>query len=479
MLPSLPIVALGTVLRLLAPPAPPVTRLSGHLDHAPAGDTVRLWVGQKQAKTPLDPAGNFQFVFTDVAATTPVHFEYAKQRTRLYLMPGDQLVMRLDFTIFDKSLTYSGSGSAANNYLAQAQWKFEYGPAGAVPRPTEQLRQKPTTTPAEMRRNADAFRRAQLAFLASYAQAHPLPASFRHDAEFFINVQWGKQLLDYVAYQRQPQPGALSPPPLAAGYFSFLSQVPLRELAQHMRGLDENTAVGWFIYAYQNRLVPSGKLSTDPTEGPRLYQLATQELGSGKMRDWAMQLLMSWKVDADLDGAQVFCRTFRLHNADSVLARDVRQLLAQKQRLRVGQPAPAFTLLDHTGKAVSLTDFKGQVVYLDFWGTWCAPCMREMTEFSHALKKQFAGRAVVFLYVSQGDPEARWQQTLRDRQLTGPGSVHLREPSESRQVATAYQVHQWPTYWLIGRDGRILDPAAPRPSDGAKTVAAIEAALKG
>jgi hypothetical protein len=160
MLPFLFTLALGAALHLQAAPAPgpPITRFGGHLEHAPAGDTVRLFVGERQVKAPLSPSGDFQFEFNDLQATTPVHFTYAGQNTRLYLMPGDQLRLTLDFKDFDKSLVYSGRGSDVNNYLAQSQWKFEYSPPGDDLRPMDQLKQKPTITPAEMRRNADAFR---------------------------------------------------------------------------------------------------------------------------------------------------------------------------------------------------------------------------------------------------------------------------------------------------------------------------------
>jgi thiol-disulfide isomerase/thioredoxin len=479
MLSLLPL-ALRVVLPLLAGPSvPPVTRFSGHLAHAPAGDTVRLFVGERRVKAPLGPDGNFQFEFKDLTATTQVHFEYARQSTRLYLVPGDQLRLTLDFQDFDKSLVYSGRGADVNNYLAQAQWKFEYSPPGDEPRPLDQLKAKPDLTPTEMRRNADAFRQRRRSHLAEYAKAHPLPAAARHDAEFAIDLAWGTQLLNYLASRRATSPAEAGPSQVVdMAYFSFLPQLPLRELTQHMRGIDENTAVFQFLNAYQYRLAPSGKLSTDPAEGPRLYELATKELGGGKALTMAMHLLLLWRMDADLAGAQVFYRTFRQHNRDSTLARDLRLRLIKKQRLSPGSPAPAFTLLDNTGKAVSLSDFKGKVVYLDFWGTWCGPCMKEMTEAAPALKKQFEGREVVFLYVSQGDPEDRWKQTLLDKHFTSANSVHLREPRESEQVATDYQVNQYPTYWLIDRAGRIIDSQAPRPSDGPKTVAAIEAALR-
>jgi thiol-disulfide isomerase/thioredoxin len=476
MLPLLATLALH--IALPSPAAPPITRFSGHLDHAPAGDTVRLFVGERRVKAALSPSGDFQFEFKDLLATTPVHFTYAGQSTRLYLMPGDQLRLTLDFKDFDKSVVYSGRGADVNNYLARAQWQFEYSPPGDEPRPMDQLKAKPNTTPAEMRQYADAFRQRRRAYLATYAKAHPLPAAFRRDAEFAIDLAWGTQLLNYLGFRRAQSTAEAGPnQPIDPTYFSFLQQLPLRELGQHMRGLDENTAVGQFLYAYQDRLAPTGKLSTDPAEGPRIYQQATQELGEGKILNIAMQMLIGWKIDTDLEGAQAFYRTFKVHNRDSTLARDLRLMMAKKGNLSQGQAAPAFTLRDNTGQVVSLSDFKGKVVYLDFWGTWCAPCMKEMTESAPALKKQFEGRQVVFLYVSMGDPEDRWKQTLVDKHFTSSNSVHLREPRESQQVATDYQVTMWPTYWLIGRDGRILDSHAPRPSDGAKTVAAIEQAL--
>lgn len=76
-----------------------------------------------------------------------------------------------------------------------------------------------------------------------------------------------------------------------------------------------------------------------------------------------------------------------------------------------------------------------------------------------------------------GDSEEKWQQALIGKHFTGPNSVHLRAPSAGE--AAAYQVNGYPSYYLIGRDGRLIKKYAPRPSDGAETVAAIEAALKG
>lgn len=462
MLPSLWLLALGTA--LAGPPKPSATVFSGHLDHAPAGDTVRLFMEAGEVKAPLSASGDFRFEFKNLNQNTPTRFSYAGQRTELYLTPGDQLAMHLDFKDFDKTLTYSGRGSEANNYLAQALYKYAYGPDNGLLR----IQNYPKGPPAEAVQAAGALRQARRAFLASYAKAHPLPASFRRDEQLAIDITWATMQLAYAAQHGEEK--------LPDDYYDFLAATPVCELSQHWgRSFLDNSLLANFVMGYQYRLVPGGKFSTDPTEGRRIYQTATAELGDTKARSWVLQMLLFDNIRRNMAGAQAFYPTFRQYNRDSVMAREVRKSFTNRLNLGEGKPAPAFTLTDNTGKKVSLSDLRGKVIYLDFWGTWCGPCMQEMTESAPALKKKFEGRDVVFLYISVGDAEAKWQQTLTDKQFTSPNSVHLRSPNYSE--ATAYQVDGYPSYYLIDRQGHFVQAYTSRPSEAEKTVAAIEQVL--
>jgi peroxiredoxin len=448
-----------------AAPAPPITVLSGHLAHAPARDTVRLQVGAHRYKAALSATGDFRLTINGLKEATPADFTYARQHTTVYLAPSDDVRLTVDFPNFDETITYTGRGAVPNNYLARAGWQFRYGP--------EALR-TPATTPAEMRQLADTFRQRQLKFLADYDQATPLPPAFRHDQEFGIALEWGVQLFDYVGYRQAQAPAAGT---LPASYFDFVRELPVAELPRYDgRSQADNDQVGHLLLSYQHRLAPSGHLDPDPAATPRLYALAGTELGSTALRDKALYLLLNWKLEDDLPGVLAAYPTFKRLNQDSSYARNLHAILARRVRLSVGQPAPAFALSDNAGKKVTLADLRGKVVYLDFWGTWCPPCLTELNNYSHALKKQFEGRDVVFVYISVNDTEAKWQQILAARHLTSPNAVHLRQPKDG-QVAFNYQVNSFPTYWLIDRAGRILDMQAPHPSDGAKTVAAIEQAL--
>jgi cytochrome c biogenesis protein CcmG/thiol:disulfide interchange protein DsbE len=65
-------------------------------------------------------------------------------------------------------------------------------------------------------------------------------------------------------------------------------------------------------------------------------------------------------------------------------------------------PAPNFTLKDINGKAVSLSDYRGKVVVLNFWATWCSPCIREIPDFND-LQKKYGSAGLQFLGVAVDD----------------------------------------------------------------------------
>jgi len=138
--------------------------------------------------------------------------------------------------------------------------------------------------------------------------------------------------------------------------------------------------------------------------------------------------------------------------------------------------APTFRLQDMLGKAVALQDFRGKVVYVDFWFSQCIPCLAEAPA-AQRLKKRFNNKEVVFLYISTDVVREAWREAIVKHGLGGPSSVHLFDP-EGIHAARAYQVEGFPTYMIISRDGHLLQRDAPRPSDSKATEQALERALQ-
>ena len=117
--------------------------------------------------------------------------------------------------------------------------------------------------------------------------------------------------------------------------------------------------------------------------------------------------------------------------------------------LQPGQSAPDFTLKDLDGQAVSLSQFKDKVVLLDFWASWCGPCIADLPNL-RKIKEQVAAQPVVFLNISLDANEGAWKQAIAKHEIKG---VHVC----SEQVAQAYNVSGIPRYYLVDPQGLIVE----------------------
>jgi thiol-disulfide isomerase/thioredoxin len=123
--------------------------------------------------------------------------------------------------------------------------------------------------------------------------------------------------------------------------------------------------------------------------------------------------------------------------------------------------------------------FKGNVVVVDMWGTWCPACRDEMG-YATALKEKFKGKPITYIYIAvehNTNPEKNWRQTVRFFNLSG---THvLANSSIKTQVEDMYKNNGmvYPTYILIDKNGNIANANAAFPSSGEKLYTQIEALL--
>lgn len=113
------------------------------------------------------------------------------------------------------------------------------------------------------------------------------------------------------------------------------------------------------------------------------------------------------------------------------------------------EPAPDFTLKSLDNKNLRLSEYRGQVVMLNFWASWCAPCRQEMPLLDE-LYQRYGKAGFTILGVNVEDNPGAAQKTLREIPVTFPILL-----DNNGQVSKLYDVSAMPTTYLIDRDGNV------------------------
>lgn len=117
--------------------------------------------------------------------------------------------------------------------------------------------------------------------------------------------------------------------------------------------------------------------------------------------------------------------------------------------LEVGDKAPDFELVDLEGNDHKLSDYEGQGVFLNFWGTWCKPCAKEMPAMDRQYDA-FKDQGVQVLAVNIAQSEFEVNSFAKQYGLSFPVVI-----DKTKSVMTAYNIRPLPTTVLVNPDGEI------------------------
>ena len=117
--------------------------------------------------------------------------------------------------------------------------------------------------------------------------------------------------------------------------------------------------------------------------------------------------------------------------------------------LAIGNMAPDFELTTLEGETAKLSDYRGQIVFINFWATWCPPCRAEMPDMEKLYQDMDLEILAINLTESERDEEGV-AAFVKDFGLTFPIPMDV-----NSEVADAYQVQAYPTSYMIDSSGRI------------------------
>ena len=120
----------------------------------------------------------------------------------------------------------------------------------------------------------------------------------------------------------------------------------------------------------------------------------------------------------------------------------------------VNLPAPQLTLKDLKGNSVRLNDYKGKIVILDFWATWCSWCIKSFPAMQQAIDKYAHDENIVFLFIDIGEDYNRVEGKIRKIMESNNYSFHiLLDPKDAAD--NGFNIPGLPTKIVIGPDGNI------------------------
>jgi tetratricopeptide (TPR) repeat protein/peroxiredoxin len=151
-------------------------------------------------------------------------------------------------------------------------------------------------------------------------------------------------------------------------------------------------------------------------------------------------------------------RLAEIHQAmgNSELAREY-QRKTDPSAAMVGEVVPDFSATDLDGKPISLKDYRGKVVLLDFWAVWCRPCTSEMPNVKRIYEK-FNDSGFEIIGISLDTDESRLRAYIKDNGITWRQVFSGR--GWSSPVSRQYGIRSIPAPWLIDKDGKLISPRA-------------------
>jgi len=417
----------------------------------------------------VSTAGTYRFEFN---ITRPTEFQIKDNNGYitygLYISPGDSLKYNYKIAGKIKTTTIDGKGHTFNAYRMDFVDKFYLD---SIIREKYSSSFKKLNT-EEFTKLIDERKEDQLKFCIKYRKnSEGFSDEINNIAVNEIMFKWAVDKLQYLwkyNYMNKIKGNV----DVDSTYFNFLSQIELNNpnlvwLPRYHKFLDAKSNMDFDNYRntednitaiqYKCQNLIKANLISDTLKGINKslsYALLIQKELKRSNKYTPLTLDSLWSLYKPLV-------------VDSSLATYLQNKIALfKHTLYNAEPID-FSLLDENGDTVSLSDFRGKLVYLDFWETTCAPCLKEIPE-SNKLQKKLKDENVVFLNVSFDRSQEKWSKLIEDKNW---GGVHLitNKTSDDQFLKSKFNFNGFPHYAIINKNGVPVNINANRPSHNAYT----------
>lgn len=293
-------------------------------------------------------------------------------------------------------------------------------------------------------------------FIKDYEKTQLISKEYRIATEKLIHQKYAISLL-FPFYLPQDSAG-YNFENLPAEYYTILNDGIEGVFDDSQIHLNLYQLVLWNYCKYLSR----NSLNTS-NEFVSMFKNAEQHF-SGKSREFLMFLILKKYTGKGLpdyqQNAEIFLKEYPESDYREYLLRLIPKDLTNETIKLEGEKLTAYTGSDVTWKEI-INRNMGKVIYIDFWASWCKPCLQEMPH-SASLQDSLKNRDVTFLYISLDTSTDSWIRA--SNKLNFDYSQHFLFKSESK-LKDLFALQAIPKYIIIDKKGNIYSPDAPRPSD--------------
>ncbi len=384
----------------------------------------------------------------DIHSNSLIEIMHGSDRFRLYLQPGDDLNIKYASNSSLSTLDFSGKGSQNNQFLADYEKEFKNGGYQIYEMTyletiflNRYFSKIQTHSPSRYFQWLESEKKQQMDFMMFKGKNKDIHAEIyefiRKDIEYIIETH----KLAYLIMKRKN----LS----TADFNRIADHYKLRKTAASMYGKTmEHPAFRNYLYAYAHFLnLPH--ISDKPGKEFEYYNKIAKNT-TGRAKYFLLSELMqnAYLMDRSYDLAR---KKFSSFKKECPYQEYVQQVESAYGDFIIDMPerkAPDFIVKDLNGKQVSLSNYRGKVVYVSFWASWCGPCINSFRK-SVALRKQLENLGVVLLNVSIDENEMLWKPAVEKVKPYGY-NVYA---SNLLQVKRDYGLSAIPAYFIINKKG--------------------------
>ncbi|MBI2272140.1 MAG: TlpA family protein disulfide reductase [Bacteroidetes bacterium] len=459
------------------------TIVSGTIENA-ANDSIELlidknYLSQKITRYKIPVKQNqFYFEFT-IDRNYLVDLNYAGQTTKLYLEQNDKLDIKFKAGSLAESIVFTEKGAANNLFLQKFNEQFAND--FSIGSMEEKMK---TTGVDEFENFIFGNRTKQKKFYEAYPDINLLSEKFKKYIENQIKYTYLGHLLAWPVVNANKSNSILTVAHLPPVMLDELDKKAVSDEEAMISGSYRDFLV-WFVTYFASEQNGFNKFTDFTLSAEKKYVVASDHLKGTPLLYYLTRFLLETgeKVNPEtvksiyqrMEKQVSLPKGSSAHRQEETpeytsivkdkLGKWMKTKLPKPETAKSNDPSPGNKFRGISGKEVSLADFKGKVVYVDFWASWCGPC-RQQFPFSKELHEKLSDKQkkeVVFLYISIDDNEDAWKNTVKQLQLTGE---HALSPGGwNSTAARQFQISSIPRYLLIDKKGNVVNPNASRPSD--------------